>query len=169
MSTDILNNTLLKDNTKKALLLQSVLLTSAIALPAVCHLLGFSGRALLPMHYPVLLAGLVYGWRAGLILGLASVCLSNVLTGMPPMAIMPIMLVELGLYGFVAGLCRQGGLGMLVSILTSLAVGKAAYLCLAYFMLSGTSFNTLSAGALSVVVQILIIPVLANLWIKKLQ
>ncbi len=169
MATQVLKNTMLKDNTKKAFLLQALLLSAAVALPAVCHMLGLNGRALLPMHYPVLLAGLVYGPRAGLVLGLASVWLSNGLTGMPPMSVMPIMMVELGIYGFVAGLCRQGGLGMLVSLLTALASGKLAYLFLAYFMMRGTGFNALSAGALSVVVQILVIPVLANLWIKKLQ
>ena len=55
----------------RALLFQALLIVAAVVLPAVAHLSGAPVRILLPMHWPVLLAGLVYGWRGGGAVGLA--------------------------------------------------------------------------------------------------
>ena len=66
----------------KAGLAQLGLAAAAIALPAACHLLNAPVRALLPMHWPVLLAGLVFGWRGGLAVGLLVPLSSFALSGM---------------------------------------------------------------------------------------
>ena len=59
------------------------------------------------MHIPVLLCGLICGWPYGLLCGLAGPALSALLTGMPPAAVLPGMLVECGVYGLAAGLLMQ--------------------------------------------------------------
>jgi LytS/YehU family sensor histidine kinase len=68
------------------------------------HSIPNAGSILLPMHIPVLLCGLICGWSFGLLCGLAGPLLSSLLTGMPPMAYLPSMLVELAAYGLVCGL-----------------------------------------------------------------
>ncbi len=59
-----------------------------------------------PMHLPVLLCGLVCGAPSGLICGILAF-ISSMLTGMPAFGYMPIMMIELGLYGLISGLVMQ--------------------------------------------------------------
>ena len=68
----------------RALTLQfGLVLAGAWALPALIHLLGLPVRQLLPMHWPAILAGLVYGWRSGAVIGAASPIVSYLISGMP--------------------------------------------------------------------------------------
>ena len=74
-----------------------------LVLPMFFHMIG-AGTAFLPMHIPVLLCGLVFGWPYGAICGLIVPILSSVLTGMPP--IFPTaaaMMLELCAYGALTG------------------------------------------------------------------
>ncbi len=83
------------------------LLASALVLPAIAHLLGAPVRWILPMHWPAVLAGLVYGWRGGLVVGALAPLVSFILSGMPPPAILPVMMSELAVHGFLAGFLRE--------------------------------------------------------------
>lgn len=78
-----------------------------IILPMAFHSVPNAGNILLPMHIPVLLCGLICGWSFGLLCGLAGPLLSSLITGMPPMAYLPSMVIELGVYGLVSGLMMQ--------------------------------------------------------------
>jgi niacin transporter len=84
-----------------------LLLAIGIVLPQVFHLTGgpTSGATFLPMHIPVLIAGLLLGPAYGLIIGVVTPFLSFLITGMPVVARLPFMVVELTVYGLVAGLC----------------------------------------------------------------
>lgn len=61
-----------------------------VILPILFHLLSI-GRVFLPMHLPVLLAGLALSPRIAWAVGLITPWLSSWLTGMPPMP-MPVMM-----------------------------------------------------------------------------
>ena len=61
----------------------------------------------LPMHLPVLLCGLVCGAPFGLVCGILGPLVSSLLTGMPVFGYMPVMMIELGLYGLISGLVMQ--------------------------------------------------------------
>ncbi|MDR0944795.1 MAG: ECF transporter S component, partial [Bifidobacteriaceae bacterium] len=79
-----------------------------LVLPLATPHIPAVGNALLPMHIPVLLCGLLCGWQYGAVVGLILPLLSSGLTGMPPM--LPIglgMCVELAVYGLVSGLLGQ--------------------------------------------------------------
>ncbi len=84
-----------------------LLLAIGIVLPQVFHLTGgpASGATFLPMHIPVLIAGLLLGPAYGLIVGVVTPFLSFLITGMPVVARLPFMVVELTVYGLVAGFC----------------------------------------------------------------
>jgi len=88
----------------KRSMLTAVCIGLCVVLPMAFHSIPNAGSILLPMHIPVLLCGLICGWSFGLLCGLAGPLLSSLLTGMPPMAYLPSMLVELAAYGLVCGL-----------------------------------------------------------------
>ncbi|HHT76693.1 MAG TPA: ECF transporter S component [Clostridiaceae bacterium] len=83
-----------------------MLLALALIIPYFFHLAGgpSSGRVFLPMHIPVLLGGIILGPFFGAIVGGLSPFVSSLITSMPPAPIMPFMVLELAVYGFVAGL-----------------------------------------------------------------
>ncbi len=62
------------------------------------------GSIFSPMHFPVLLCGLVCGGWYGLACGLIGPLLSHLVTGMPYAAALPSMVSELAIYGLVCGL-----------------------------------------------------------------
>ena len=66
-----------------------------------------AGSIYCPMHIPVLLCGLICGWQYGLLCGIAGPLVSALITGMPPAAVLPGMLVECAAYGALTGLMMQ--------------------------------------------------------------
>lgn len=91
----------------KKSIITAVCIALCVVLPQAFHAVPNAGAIYLPMHIPVLLCGLICGWSYGLLCGLAGPALSALLTGMPPAAVIPGMLVECGVYGLAAGLLMQ--------------------------------------------------------------
>ena len=91
----------------KKSIITAVCIALCVVLPQAVHAVPNAGAIYLPMHIPVLLCGLICGWSYGLLCGLAGPALSALLTGMPPAAVLPGMLVECGVYGLAAGLLMQ--------------------------------------------------------------
>ena len=86
-----------------------------LIVPQVFHLIPFVGTVpnlggvFLPMHIPVLLCGLLCGWRYGAACGAVVPLLSSVVTGMPVLWPQGVSMVfELAAYGLVAGLLYRG-------------------------------------------------------------
>ena len=78
-----------------------------VLLPMAFHVIPNAGSVFLPMHIPVLICGLFCGWPYGLACGILTPFISSVTTGMPPAMMLPQMMVELAVYGLVAGLCEK--------------------------------------------------------------
>lgn len=91
----------------KKSIITAVCIALCVVLPQAFHAIPNAGSIYLPMHIPVLLCGLICGWPYGLLCGLAGPALSALITGMPPAAVLPGMLVECGVYGLAAGLLMQ--------------------------------------------------------------
>lgn len=103
----------------------------AVLAPQIAHVLGRAfgvekaiGEIILPMHFPVILVGVLAGPYAGLITGLMGPLTSSLLTGMPGMVKLPFMMIELGAYGLVAGLLRNTRLNMVLKVLIAQFVGR---------------------------------------------
>lgn len=96
-----------KMSTVKKSMITAVCIALCYVLPMLFHGIQNAGSIFCPMHIPALICGLVCGWPYGLLCGLAGPALSSVLTGMPPVAILPSMMVELAVYGAVSGLMMQ--------------------------------------------------------------
>ena len=91
---------------KKAIL-TAACIALCVALPMAFHAIPNAGNIYCPMHMPVLLCGLVCGWPFGLLCGVAGPLLSALFTGMPSMAYLPSMIIELAVYGLTTGLIMQ--------------------------------------------------------------
>lgn len=169
-----LNAPVLAIDSFRAILFNSLLIITAALLPALTHLLGLPVRLLLPMHWPVLLAGLVYGWRGGLLVGLASPLVSYLISGMPLPAILPAMTIELAVYGFVAGIVRNkiaipGWLALAIAIAAGRMVFIGSVIVMSSYngALSTYLMAALIPGIPAAIAQILLLPPLAKKWVGR--
>ena len=116
----------------RKLTLTALCIALCVVLPLAFHAIPDGGSIFLPMHIPVLLCGLMLGWRCGLTCGVLGVLLSSLITGMPPMAYVPPMLVELAVYGLVTGLLsrlvRTGKpmADIYISLISAMLIGRIA-------------------------------------------
>ena len=113
----------------KRLTLTALCIALCVVVPMAFHVIPNAGAVMLPMHIPVLLCGLVCGWQYGLICGILGPLVSSVLTGMPPAAMLPGMMVECGMYGCVGGL--------LMERIRTGSLYADLYICLPAAMLAG--------------------------------
>lgn len=79
----------------------------------------------MPMHLPVLLAGLLGGPIAGVIVGMASPLVSFTISGMPLAGSLPFMMLELAAYGFIGGVLSGKNIPILVKLMIIQAAGRA--------------------------------------------
>ena len=91
----------------RKMIITAMCIALCVVLPMAVHAIPNAGSIFSPMHIPVLLCALICGWHYGLFCGLAGPFLASLITGMPPMAYLPSMLVELAVYGLVTGLMIQ--------------------------------------------------------------
>ena len=155
----------------KAALLQAGLIATAVALPSVCHLMNLSFRTSLPMHWPVMLAGLAYGWRSGLAVGFISPLVSFAISGMPAPMALPLMCPELTVYGFAAGFARQNlRLNGYIALMSAAIAGRLAYAACATFLLNipiTATCAALTPGLYAAIAQIALLPGLAKVWTTR--
>ena len=93
-------------NIKKSII-TAVCMALCYVIPLMFHGIQNAGNIFCPMHIPVFICGLICGWQYGLLCGIAGPALSSALSGMPPVAILPSMMVELAAYGTAAGLMMK--------------------------------------------------------------
>lgn len=93
-------------NVKKSII-TAVCIALCYVIPLMFHGIQNAGNIFCPMHIPVFICGLICGWQFGLLCGIAGPALSSALSGMPPVAILPSMMVELAAYGTAAGLMMK--------------------------------------------------------------
>lgn len=161
----------------RALTVQAVLLlAAALVLPALAHLTGLPVRTLLPMHWPVLLAGLCYGWRSGLLVGAAAPAVSFMLSGMPPPVVLPSMTLELAAYGLLAGAVREGlHRGPIEATLAAVIGGRLAFVGMMLATgtivgpLAGYLGNALVPGVPAALAQVALLPPIAAWWVRREQ
>lgn len=94
----------MKRNVAKNLVLAAILLATGLALPFLTGQIPQIGSMLLPLHLPVLICGLICGWKYGLSVGFILPIMRSILFGMPPMFPTAIaMAFEMATYGALAG------------------------------------------------------------------
>ena len=149
----------------------SMLIALCVVLPMAFHSIPRAGAVLMPMHIPVLLAGLICGPLFGLIVGVSGPLLSHFMTGMPPVGVYPVMMIELGTYGLVAGFMvklihtRRISVDLYISLIVAMLAGRvvAGFAQAIYFFdgayaigLWTTSYFVTSVPG--IVIQLLFVP-----------
>lgn len=153
----------------------ALLAAIGVLLPQVFHMMGgtATGGMFLPMHIPVLLAGMLYGPMCGACVGVLSPTLSFLIFGMPPAAKYPFMLIELILYGLASGVIERAlrrfeTVNLIFTTFLAQTVGRAAYagcLWLGGRFLVGVDFPAvatvtaaLATGLPGIVIQLVLVP-----------
>ena len=113
----------------KKIVLCGLFCAIGVLLPQAFHMFGTAaGMTFLPMHIPVLMAGLIIGPVCGLVTGVVSPVLSCLFTGMPAPVKLPFMLFELAAYGLFSGLFSKnsnGGGRVYLSLIGAQIAGRA--------------------------------------------
>ena len=147
----------------------------AVAVPQIFHALGAAfglgtalGEAFLPMHLPILLVGLLAGPYAGAAAGMFGPLVSFALSGMPGIAMLPFMMLELCVYGLAAGLLRNVKLPVVAKVLIAQIAGRvirsAAILAAVYGLGSesvslASIWMSIGPGVYGIVLQWALLPV----------
>ncbi|MBO5294437.1 MAG: ECF transporter S component [Clostridia bacterium] len=158
------------------LLLTVIAVLGSVALPQLVHVVGrlsgvgtALGELLLPMHFFVLLAGLLAGPAVGMVTGACAPLVSYLLSGMPREAVLPFMLIELVGYGLIAGLMSEVKMHSFVKLLVAQVGGRvlraAAVLIAVYgFHLETVSVSSISnmivSGVIGILLQWCILPLI---------
>lgn len=159
----------MKKSSTQRLVLAGLLTAVGIALPVAFHALSLSGSIFLPMHIPVLLCGLICGWKYGLAAGAVVPLLSSILTGMPPLyPVATAMAFELATYGAVIGLASKKTntfVALIIAMLSGRAVLGVSNVVL--LSLSGKSYawSAFISGAFvtalpGIIIQLILIPLI---------
>lgn len=160
---------------KKAALYKSAATAACIALcvilPFAFHMIPKGGVLFSPMHLPVLLCGITCGPQYGLICGILGPLLSGAVSGMPTMANLPSMMIELAVYGLVIGLMMhfvhtgKQIVDLYVSMLVAMLSGRiiAGIVRAFIFTSSGLSLKAWATAYFvscfpAIVLQLLLIP-----------
>ena len=154
----------------KKLVFTAVCAALCLVLPMAFHSVPNAGTIFLPMHIPVLLCGLICGWPYGGVCGIVGPLLASLVTGMPPAAMLPSMMVECCAYGFVTGMLmrhvhtKHAVADLYISLVSAMVVGRAvAGFAKAWIFTPGISpfawvTTSLIAGIPGIVIQLILMP-----------
>ena len=157
----------------KNLTITAMLLALGLILPFITGQIQAIGNMLLPMHIPVILCGLICGWKYGLGLGLSLPLIRSLIFGMPPMyPVATAMAFELGTYGLAVGLIyflsksRNVGtvyIAMIIAMISGRIVWGIAEVILLGIKGNTFTWNAFISGALlnaipGIILQLVLIP-----------
>jgi hypothetical protein len=150
-----------------------VAVISAVTLPQLIHMLGYAtgagtllGEIPLPMHLPIILAGLLVGPYAAGAAGLLSPFISFALTWMPTAAMLPFMMIELAVYGICAGMLKNAKMPDIAKVFIAQLTGRVirgAAILIGFYGI-GTAvkpeiiLTSIKIGLVGIMLQLVIIP-----------
>lgn len=164
-------------STKKAKYIVGTILLSGlgITLPRIFHMLAGStaGATFLPMHIAVLMAALIFGITSSSIVAGSSIIFSYLLTGMPSLARLPYMLIELLIYAILLGVFNKK-MNSYVSLILTIILGRVLYASILAIAINGLGLPTygisviesIKIGLPGIIIQIMFVPMIAKV-IKK--
>lgn len=163
-------------NRKAKYIVGTILLSGiGIALPRIFHILAGSsaGATFLPMHIAVLIAALTFGALSASVVAGSSVIVSYLLTGMPALARMPYMLIELVIYAVLLSILNKK-FNSYISLIATIILGRVLYAGVLFVAINVLGFQTygisviqsIQAGLPGIAIQLACVPFIAKA-IKK--
>ena len=163
----------------KKITFSALFIALALILPQLFHIIGgpTAGAIFLPMHIPVILAGMLISWKHGGLIGVISPLLGFFILGMPQIPMLYLMIVELAVYGIIVGLLyKKFNLNIYLSLIISLIIGRLAKsgVILLALNIFGFTFPAplgtiplLITGIPGIFIQLAVIPPLVILFERK--
>lgn len=117
-------------NNVRSSVTSAAMVALAVVLPMALHGIPNAGVLLSPMHFPVLLAGLVLGPVYASLVGILAPVASFLISGMPPAPVLPGMIIELFGYGLFTSLSmklirtNKGMVDVLISLVIGMVLGR---------------------------------------------
>lgn len=146
-----------------------------ITLPRIFHVLAGTnaGATFLPMHIAVLIAALTFGITSSTIVAGSSVICSYLLTGMPSLARLPYMLIELVIYAILLSIFNKK-FNSYISLIATIILGRVFYagiLAVAINVLGLPTYGisvieSIKVGLPGIIIQLAFVPFIAKA-IKK--
>ena len=160
-------------NATKKLTISAVFLAIGLIFPFFTGQIQDIGNKLLPMHIPILLCGVVCGWKYGLLVGFVTPLLRSLLFTMPSFPKAIGMAFELAAYGAVIGVLyyklHKSKLRIYISLVSAMFAGRVVW-GIANLIIYGLQHSTFTwqlfiGGALlnaipGIVLQLILIPIL---------
>jgi len=157
------------------IVLAGLFIAIGIILPPLFHSVNL-GSVISPIHFPVLLCGLLLGWKYGGICGFITPLFAGIIWGMPQQPLALIMGLELATYGIVSGLLykklrlfKNPIANLYFSLIVAMVLGRFVFGAIngILFLLDiwGTGFKVFLTtvfitGLPGIILQILIVPAL---------
>ncbi|QQK07961.1 ECF transporter S component [Miniphocaeibacter halophilus] len=161
----------------KKLVYSSLLLSIGIILPTLVHLTGIPGNVFLPMHIPVLIAGLLLGPTYGAIIGVLLPLINFLIINMPPIPTLYIMTFELLGYGLFSGIIYKRTSNIILSLVCSMIIGRIFGAIVSYVLFTMLGMSKISpyiwlsgsiiTGLPGIIIQLLLIPIIVKALMKK--
>lgn len=166
-------------STKAKYIIGTVLLSGiGIALPRIFHILAGStlGSTFLPMHIAVLIAALTFGVVSSTVVAGSSIIFSYLLTGMPTIARLPYMLIELIIYAVLLGVFKKK-FNSYISLITTIVLGRIIYSGVLFIAINVFGLSTygisviesIKIGLPGIAIQLLFVPIIAKLMNERLN
>lgn len=164
-------------STKNAKYLVGTLLLSGlgITLPRIFHILAgtAAGATFLPIHIAVLLAALIFGITSSSLVAGSSIIVSFCLTGMPSLARLPYMLIELLIYAVLLSVLNRK-LNSYMALIVTIVLGRILYSGVLFVVIHWLGLSTygisviesIKVGLPGIAIQLMFVPMLAKA-IKK--
>ena len=154
-------------------------LALGILFPLLFHLLpAGSGEIFLPMHIPVILAGMVLGPALGAAVGALTPLLNTPVGSMPPPARLPFMMAELAVFALVSGLfsnkIAKNALFAFPAVIAAEISGRGFFLLSVAALQGVTPLKTaviwqqIQTGFVGLAVQAVLVPLMV-IAIKKIM
>ena len=167
-------------SSKKAKYIIGTILLSGIgiALPRIFHILAgtSAGSTFLPMHIAVLIAALTFGITSATVVAGSSVIFSYLLTGMPNLARLPYMLIELVIYAILLSLFNKK-FNSYISLIATIILGRVIYSGILFAAINIFGLTTygisvmqsIIIGMPGIIVQLVAVPFIAKMMNERLK
>ena len=121
----------------KTYLWAMVFVACNLVLPQVFHLIPQGGIIFSPLSLVILAGAYKLGWKTGLLAALLSPLVNHLLTGMPVMAVLPVMTLKLAVLALVAGFTAQHFKTVSLPLIIAVVLVSKAIGCLGELLLTG--------------------------------
>lgn len=144
-----------------------VLISLGIVLSMMINVFNGLYQVVLPIHIPVIIAGLLLGPISGINVAVLAPILSNVFCGSPHVEDLLLIIFELICYGYISGFMKNKNQNIYITLIISLILGRTIYFVCLWILTNVSTIDlfsiektikTIIKETPGIIIQIIIIP-----------